>query len=114
MATPKLVNMKLDPVTEKEKYAEPSTLVESPRYPWGLCIDLDDEAMKRLKLAKMPPVGESVMVLAKATVTRCSENQYQNSDGKAETRQNCALQITDLALSDVDDESDAATALYKG
>lgn len=111
----KLVNMKIDPAAEKAKYAEPSTLVESPRYPYGLCLELDDEVMKRLKLAEMPEVGGTMLLTAKVTVTGCRENQYQNAEGKAETRASCSLQITDLGLTAApDDDEDAGSKLYKG
>lgn len=94
----KLVNMKLDP-KEREKMPE-CAVADRPQYPWGLCLNLDDESMKKLGLAALPRVGKPVMITALADVTSVSENEYTTPDGKTEKRQSVSLQITDLGLSD--------------
>jgi hypothetical protein len=110
---PKLVNMKVDPAKEREKYAT-SAVVDSPRYPYGLCLHLDDEVVAKLGLDKLPAVGKPIMLVAKAEVTSVSANQYSNSEGKVETRESISLQITDMMLGPVSEEDDAAKSLYKG
>lgn len=111
---PKLVNMKIDPAKEKEKYAaKESTLVEQPRYPYGLCIHLDDDVMQRLGMKSLPEVGKPIMVHAMADVTSVSENEYSEPDGKTEKRQSVTIQITDLALTKPEDIPDTAKVLYQ-
>lgn len=111
---PKLVNMKIDPAKEKEKYAaKESTLVEQPRYPYGLCLHLDDEVMQRLGLKELPKVGKPIMVHAIADVTGVSENEYTTEGGKAEKRASVTIQITDLALTKPEDIPDTAKVLYQ-
>lgn len=111
---PKLVNMKIDPAKEKEKYAaRESALVEAPRYPYGLCLHLDDDVMQKLGLSKLPEVGKPMMLTALVDVTSVSENEYQTEGGKTEKRQSVSLQITDLGLAAAEDLSDAAKKLYQ-
>lgn len=109
----KLVNMKVDPAEREARYKE-STLVEGPRYPYGLCLHLDDEVMEKLGLKELPAVGKPVMVHAMADVTSVSENEYTTEGGKTEKRQSVSLQITDLALMRAEDMDDASEKLYKG
>lgn len=84
----KLVNMKLQKTKAEEMY--PS--MEPPAYPWGLCINLEEEQIKKLGLT-LPAVGATVTIEAKAEVTNRGESQTQ--DG---TRRSLSLQITDLAI----------------
>ena len=108
----KLVNMKVDP-KEREKRTE-SVLAEQPQYPYGLCLRLEQDTMKKLGLTKLPAVGKPVMITALADVTSVSEDEYQTSDGKTETRQNVTLQITDFGMAGVDDLVSTEDKLYKG
>lgn len=101
---PKLVSMKIDPAKEKEKYeAKSSTLVEAPRYPYGLCLHLDDEVVARLGLKDLPQVGKPMMLTAVVDVTSVSENEYTKEGGGTEKRQSVSLQITDMALAAAED-----------
>jgi len=112
-ANVKLVNMKIDPKAEQEKYAaKESTLVDAPRYPYGLCLHLEDDTLKKLGLLRLPEVGKPMMLTALVDVTSVSENEYTTEGGKTEKRQSCSLQITDLALTSAGDIS-AAQKLYK-
>lgn len=111
---PKLVNMKIDPEKEKAKYAEASSTLPQQRYPYGLCLHLDDEVVAKLGLSKLPEVGKPIMLVAKVDVSSVSSNEYTTEGGKVETRESMSLQITDMMLAPVPDDDDTAKALYKG
>jgi uncharacterized transporter YbjL len=72
---------------------------DSPAYPYGLRIELNDESMKKLGLKELPEVGEEMMLLAKVVVERVSQNDTK--DGK---RQDMSLQITEMELSEGEEE----------
>lgn len=67
---------------------------DGPKYPYGLCLYLDDTTLKKLGIDKLPEVGTVLNVAAKAMVVSIGMNQQH--DGDKETR--CELQITDMAL----------------
>jgi len=108
---PKLVSLKMTRKEVQEKYASPPSMADdAPVYPYGLTLRLDNDTLDRLKVSKLPEVGESMMVLAKVNVTSVS-----SSDSESGQNRTCELQITDLAL-DVDDQDTnrAAGRLYNG
>lgn len=92
-----LISMRL---TEDEAREESGATVSSPsaedlpKYPYGLCLDLCDEALQKLGIAEMPPIGSVMQVMATVEVSRVS--QYENQEGKDAS---LSLQITDMALS---------------
>jgi hypothetical protein len=109
----KLVNMKVDPKTREKDLAVTAAPVEGPTYPYGLEINLDEEAIDKLGIA-LPEVGKDLALLARVSVTRVSssENTY---GGKTEKRRNLSLQITDMCLEpDEGEGKSAAEALYGG
>jgi hypothetical protein len=106
----KLVNMKMDPKARQEKYAE-SVSADRPTYPYGLEVRLDNDALDKLGLDKLPQVGKPMMLYAKVDVTSVSENE-RNEGGKAITNRSVGLQITDLVLLPPAKEADAEGALY--
>lgn len=88
---------------ETEVYSEP------PKYPWGLCIDLNEDALSKLGITTLPEVGAVMTIVAKADVQSASTSQYQ---GDKEKRMSLSLQITDMAVSPV--ARDVAGTLYNG
>lgn len=108
---PKLVSMKMTKAEIKERNAPMADAPDSPRYPYGLTIRLDNDSLDKLGEDTLPAVGESVMVLAKATVSSMSSNE--SADGGA--YRSLELQITDLCLEADDDVVKKAVGkLYKG
>lgn len=101
-----LKSMELSKAEAKEEVAyEP----ELPRFPWGLCVELNDETLKKLGVTTPPAVGATVMFVAKAVVTSYSKRQDQT-----DTDEYLSLQITDMDLGGVPPDSSAAAAkLYK-
>lgn len=105
----KLVSMKIDLAAAK-KMAEPCATdpKDMPRYPWGLCLNLDDDALEKLEIDELPAVGATLTLAAKVTVQSVSSNQ---TEGGAERRQ-ISLQITDLGLAAEGKKKSATSALY--
>lgn len=95
-----LVSMQLTESEAKEESGIASATEDLPRYPYGLCLDLDDEALTKLGITDMPAVGSTLQLVARVRVTRIS--QYENQEGKDAC---LGLQITDMGLG-----SDAAPA----
>jgi len=70
-----LTNMKL---TKKEAKARNEVAIDSSdRFPFGLSISLDDEALDKLGLA-LPKVGTEMIVIGLGKVTNVSENSGEN------------------------------------
>lgn len=103
----KLVSMKQSPKEVKEQ-SEP-VKDEGPRYPYGLCLTLNEEALTKLGIKELPKVGESFTIAAKGTITmaRSMETQGHNSKG-------VDLQITDLGVSSGEKKSDSETLYPEG
>jgi hypothetical protein len=100
-----MVNMQMSAEEAKEE-TDPSP-DDAPRYPWGLCIDLDDDALAKLGITTLPAVGSTMTLQASVTVSRTGAYQTQGS----EKEMSLGLQITDMALSSADGPS-AASVLY--
>lgn len=88
-----MVNMQMSK-KEATEQAKPMSAADAPRYPYGLSITLDDDALSKLGVDKMPKVGGKMTIEARVTVTACSESDRQGG-GKS---RRCELQITDLEL----------------
>jgi len=87
-----LINMEMSKAEAKEE-TQPSVL-DAPKYPWGLCITLNDESLKKLGIETLPSVDTEVVIVAKAVVSRTSEYQTQGD----KTDRSLDLQITDMQL----------------
>lgn len=104
-----LTSMKIDKAAAK-RAMEPSTLAdEGPAYPYGLEVRLDKDSIEKLGMKQLPEVGETMMLVGKVKVTGTSSSDHQH--GK---HQSVTLQITDMALEDGGDKTDAAKKLYEG
>ncbi len=73
-----------------------------PKYPYGLCINLDDDQLEKLDLDGECEVGDVIHLCAMARVTSCSANETEGG-----TKRRIELQITALAVEDEDDENEA-------
>jgi hypothetical protein len=92
-------------LTAKEAKKEVSPDANPPKYPWGLCINLDEDALKKLGIDELPDVGSTVSIVAKAEVQSASESQYQ---GDKEKRMSLSLQITDMGVKLAPDDDSGA------
>jgi hypothetical protein len=90
-----LKSMKLDPPKEEE--CKPCDVMygksDRPEYPWGLCVRLDDELLKKLGITDLPAVGAELMLEAKVKVVSTASNEYEGG-----ARRNVELQITDMGI----------------
>lgn len=84
-----MINMANDTSSTEEPYPEPS------KYPYGLCICLDDDALQKLSIATPPVAGSTMLLQAQVMVTSASSDVM--NDGEVEGR--LTLQITDMELS---------------
>lgn len=103
----KLVDMTLT-AADARKMTEPSIAADAPRYPWGLSISIDGDALERLGIEDLPEVGESLQLRALVEVTSTSINESQT-----EQRRSLGLQITAMCLEPAPKKSDASETLYK-
>lgn len=90
----KLTNMKMPAKKAKELNAPATVGADAPRYPYGLCLSLENDALDKLGLKSLPKIGAVVEVIAKAKVQRVSETDTTEG-GK---RRSLELQITDLGF----------------
>ena len=85
----KLRDMKL---TRSEKSEETAIESSPPDYPYGLSLNLDQDAIDKLGI-DLPDAGDTFFVVAVAKVRSVSE--YKNDD---RTTQDISLQIEQLSL----------------
>lgn len=103
-----MVNLKMSR-EERKEYAEVTADPNEPQYPYGLCIDLDDDTLEKLGITTMPAVGTAVQFTARAVVKSTSSNQYDGNEPESRM----TLQITDMEVGDASrSATDSATALY--
>ena len=82
---------------------------DTPKYPYGLEISLDDESLKKLNITALPGVGYTFMITAIAVVTGGGMQLVQDGDDE----KNLRLQITDMQLdAPPSDSSKIAAQLY--
>jgi hypothetical protein len=93
---PTLINMQQS-AEEAKEYTSP-TPADAPKYPWGLCITLNDDSLEKLGVDKLPSVDTEVTIIAKATVSSVRENQTQGGESEA----SMDLQITDMRIDGLD------------
>lgn len=107
----KLTSMKIDKAARDAAMRGPEALTsEGPAYPWGLTLNLDDEAIEKLGIKTLPEAGETMMLVARVKVT--GTNSEDVDGGKK--RQSIRLQLTDMALEDGGEKTNAAEKLYEG
>ena len=82
--------------SQAEREASADTIMEgeSPDYPWGLRISLQDEQLDALGLGHLPRVGAKVNIQATATVQSVSSESVDNG----QPNRRVDLQITDLGV----------------
>lgn len=107
----KLTNMKLDK-SDREETKAADMPIDAPVYPWGLQVRLDEKAIDKLGIAKLPKVDGELMLVARVRVTGVQSNEHSTGGEKTHKHKSIELQITDLALDDVPAEKSEAQTLY--
>jgi hypothetical protein len=104
MAKMKLVSMERTEA-EKKAYAEPTKAAQQgPDYPWGLCLHLGKDELKKLGLKDLPQVGDEFHIYAVATVRSVSQS---SSDTGSDSR-SVELQVTEMSPLQEDEGAPAA------
>jgi hypothetical protein len=101
----KLTNMAFTKAEIKERHSpkvEACGSYMGDKYPYGLRLDLNNEALKKLGLKSLPKPGKAMTLTAKVRVVASRMSEREN--GKPD--RNLELQIVQLAL-----DSDASSAL---
>lgn len=103
-----LVSMKMSREEAKE-ISQPS-MMDAPEYPYGLCLDVDDDALEKLGVTALPKVGTEMLINAKVVVKSVSSHDTQGGESEARA----SLQITDMEIvsNQTERNSGAATLLY--
>lgn len=99
-------NMALTAEEAKEYMNPVQSPGDGPKYPYGLCLCLDNDTLEKLGITTLPEVGQVMELKALAIVTSVGMNQEQDGD----KRQRADLQITDMELSKA--TGDLATKMY--
>lgn len=104
-----MTDMKMTAAEAKDSYGcMPAEASDAPRYPWGLSITLDNEALKKLGMDDLPKVDGELELTARVTVTAVSANSTQSG----EERKSVTLQITKMALEGEVEKASASSMLY--
>lgn len=115
-------SMKLTPEEQKQE-ASPMLGTEdgdyeADVYPYDLRMHLCDETLKKLGITELPPLGTTLMLMAKVEIVSISEDQRKNmKTGEADEDKSLSLQITDMDLAPAPSEMSSdqmATSLYGG
>lgn len=97
--TPEQVNKEVD-----ERSSKPSTqaIADSiPKYPYGLCISLENEQLEKFEIDGDCEVGDMIHFCALARVTSVSSREKEkDKDHRIE------LQITHMAIESEDEENE--------
>ena len=101
----------IDMACSAEEQAEGSLMggASSP-YPYGLCINLDEESLGKLGFSGPPVPGTVISFQCIAKVTSSSQSQGMDSDGPGEVESNSGWQIT--AMEVMGSGTDAAKSLF--
>lgn len=81
---------------------------DQPKFPWGLCLELNDEALTKLGITELPAVGSTLLLQAHVQVVSIGESQQIDNDKESRA----SLQITEMALG-APEAGDPAEKLYK-
>src|SRR3569832_1743035 len=83
-----MIDMQLD---RKEAQEETGAIAgDLPKYPYGLCIYLDDETLEKLGLTQLQKIDTSMRLTAMVRVpgTRSNEIQTEKEPGEADENTN--------------------------
>ena len=99
-------------ITDKEKKEASvhSVLEDTPKYPYGLKLHIDEETFEKLGLADAPTTGDKFMILAVAEVSDIRQERYRGDEKK----HSMGLQIMQMEVKPHKDKKDAASTIYGG
>jgi hypothetical protein len=95
-----MIDMKLKP--EAKTMLGEAVEADSPEYPYGLRISLDNESLTKLGIAELPLIDAEFKVIALASVVSVSQHESQGSD---KPHRSVDLQIEMMQLAPAKEES---------
>lgn len=109
----KMADMKMGKADKKAMMPTAIGSSSGPDYPWGLQINLDDAALKKLGIKELPDAESPAHIMATGKVTRVS-----STSENGETRRSMEIQIMKLNVecTDMDDSKkskDQVASAYK-
>lgn len=106
----KLVSMRISAKDRDAKNSPAEMASESPAYPWGLSINLDTDALKKLGYkAGDFKVGAKMAIIANVEVSSVSSNETRGAGDSSSV----GLQIVELCVEDdAVKKSNATKVLY--
>lgn len=108
-----LVDMTLSKEEAKEESGLMSADYDMPRYPYGLCLCLDDDSLKKLGITSLPAIGTEMMITAKVKVTSVRSRETQ-TENQSDSESSVDMQITAMEIGANQEARSAATVLYGG
>ena len=102
-----LVNLKKE---DKKETSDCKPMCDESKYPYGLCLNLDTDTLKKLGISDLPEVGGDFKIVAKAVV----KSTHQSESLEGNTYKSLELQITDMAVKYEDTRSDSEIMYGKG
>ncbi len=93
-----LIDLKM---SKKDMAEEASPTADQSQYPWGACLNLDTDELKKLGIKDLPSVGDEYHIRAVGEVTSVSELDTGSGESKS-----LRIQITMMELVH-EDESEA-------
>lgn len=105
-----MADMKMSKSEKKQMYgtAAPSESTSGPDYPWGLEINLDDAALKKLGIKELPDAGTECQVMATGKITEASQSAKASGEGRRSLR----IQLVKLHLECETDEKAAFNKVF--
>lgn len=98
-----MVNMKLTTKEVKKEGNEMAVCGQDSPYPWGMCIRLEKEELDKLKMAKLPQVGDELHITAVGKVTSVASSlRDQNDEDKTVSIQIVMMSVDDEGADDND------------
>ena len=106
----KMADMKMGKA-DKKAMTPKATSDGGPDYPWGLQINLDDAALKKLGIKELPDAESPAHIMAVGKVTRVS-----STSENGEMRRSMEIQITKLNVecTDMDDSKKSKDQVMAG
>lgn len=105
----KMADMKLSKAEKKANTTYPAPASSGPDYPWGLQINLDDAALKKLGIAELPDAETDCQIMAVGKVTRVSST----SEG-GKTRRSMEIQIVSMNVACEDSDDKKMSKVWAG
>lgn len=95
-----MINMMMSQ-EDRDEYQD-TVMAKQPLYPYGLCIQLDDETIKKLGITKLPEIDEVIEFCCKAQVVSLHSRKESNDEDESSV----CLQITDMEIVQEDESDD--------